>query len=560
VIESSLDSVIAIDRFGRILEFNQAAERTFGYSRQEVLGRELAEVMVPVESRLAHRRALRRALDRGDWRLLGRRIETTALKADGSALPVELALTLVSDSDDGEPVVYGFVRDISERRRGEEQLAYLAYHDPLTGLPNRIMVEQQLDLALARARRTDGSVVMMFVDLDDFKEVNDRLGHAAGDRMLAAVATRLRGVLRDSDLLARQGGDEFLVLLTDLTDDPGPAAESVAGKLLAALREPFVVAGAELRTGASIGVSVYPRDAADTEALLRHADIAMYQAKAEGGGRLAFHQAAASASARRVSMSSQLRRAMSRSELELHYQPIWRLEDKRGISGVEALIRWHHPDRGLLPPEAFIDAAEQIAVSDEVMVWTLREACGQAREWQQMGLSPRLSLNVSPQQLRAQGFATYVVEEIRRHELRASRFMVELTESAWTVDAAEALAVTADLRVGGICLAIDDFGAGYSSLSRLRDLDFDVIKLDRRLLVDVPTDQTAIAVLRAILDLAHACGASVVAQGIENDEQLKYLAANNIFQAQGFLLGPPLPAARLTPLLSERLVDGRIAA
>jgi diguanylate cyclase (GGDEF)-like protein/PAS domain S-box-containing protein len=560
VIESSLDGVIAIDQHGRVLEFNPAAERTFGFSSDEVMGQELAELIIPPESRDSHRRGLARAVEQGDWRLLGRRIETTALRADGSRVPVELTLTVVQPSGAEAPIIYSFVRDISERRRGEEQLAFLAYHDPLTGLPNRILVEQQLDLALARARRTRGAVVMMFVDLDDFKEVNDRLGHAAGDRLLAAVATRLRGVLRDSDLLARQGGDEFIVLLADLKEDPGAAAESVGGKLLDALREPFVVAGTEMRTGASIGISIYPHDAADTEALLRHADIAMYQAKAAGGGRLAFHQAPDPLRSRRISMSSQLRRAMARSELQLHYQPIWQLGGSEGICGVEALIRWRHPDRGLLAPEAFIGVAEQSAAGDDLMDWTLREACRQAYEWQHAGLRPRLSLNVSPQQLRAPGFATRVAEQIRAQDLQGSQFMVELTESAWTVDAAETLAVIADLRVGGVVLAIDDFGAGYSSLSRLRELNFDVIKLDRRLLIDVPGDPTAIAVLRAILDLVQACGASIIAQGIETEQQLDYLVSNGISQAQGFLLGQPLPADELTPVLSERLIEGRAAA
>jgi diguanylate cyclase (GGDEF)-like protein/PAS domain S-box-containing protein len=566
VIESSLDSVIAIDRHGRVLEFNPAAERTFGYRSEEVLGRELVDLIVPPESREAHRRGLARAFEHDDWRLLGRRIETTALRADGSRVPVELALSLVRrsheegaiGSEEG-PVVYGFVRDISERRRGEEQLTYLAYHDPLTGLPNRILVEQQLDLAQARARRARGSVVMMFVDLDDFKEVNDRLGHAAGDRLLAAVATRLRGVLRDSDLLARQGGDEFIVLLTDLAQDPGPAAEAVGGKLLDALREPFVVAGEELRTGASIGISIYPHDAADTEALLRHADVAMYQAKTAGGGRLAFHQPSGPIRSRRLSMATQLRRAMTRSELELHYQPIWRLGSPSGISGVEALIRWRHPERGLLVPEAFIGAAEQSAAGEDLMDWTLREACRQARDWVAGDLLPRMSLNVSPQQLRASGFAAHVVAEIRHHELQANQFTIELTESAWTVDSAVTLGVVADLRVGGVCLAIDDFGAGYSSLSRLRELDFDVIKLDRRLLVDVPGDPTAVAVLRAILDLVGACGADAIAQGVETEEQLQHLGANGIAQAQGFLFGRPLTADQLTPLLGEHLIDGLAA-
>ncbi|HEY2258479.1 MAG TPA: EAL domain-containing protein [Solirubrobacteraceae bacterium] len=567
VLESSLDSVIAIDRHGRVLEFNPAAERTFGYRRQDVLGRELAELIVPPESRESYVRGLTRGFEQDDWRLLGQRIETTGLRADGTRLPVELALTLVPrsheegplGSEEG-PVVYGFVRDISERRRGEEQLTYLAYHDPLTGLPNRILVEQQLDLALAQARRARGSVVMMFVDLDDFKEVNDRLGHAAGDRLLAAVATRLRGVLRDSDLLARQGGDEFIVLLTDRTEDPEAAAESVGGKLLDALREPFVVAGRELRTGASIGISIYPHDAADTEALLRHADVAMYQAKTAGGGRLAFHQATGPSPSRRISIASQLRRAITRSELELHYQPIWQLGPSRAICGVEALIRWRHPERGLLAPQAFIGAAEQSAAGEDLMDWTLREACRQAREWAHSELLPKVSLNVSPQQLRASGFAGQVLSQIRHHELQASQFTIELTESAWTVDSAVTLSVAADLRAGGVGLAIDEFGAGYSSLSRLRELGFDVIKLDRRLLADIPADPTAVAVLRAILDLGTACGAGVIAQGVETEDQLQHLVANGIFQAQGFLFGKPLTAERLTQLLGEHLIEGRAVA
>src|SRR6202012_4127021 len=243
---------------------------------------------------------------------------------------------------------YGIVRDIAERRRGEEQLAYLAYHDALTGLPNRILVEQEVDLALARARRAGGEAALMFVDLDDFKEVNDTLGDAAGDRLLAGVSARLRGVLRDSDVLARQGGDEFLVLLGDRSDDPTAAAESVGGKLLTALLEPFVVAGTEVRTGASIGVSVSSDDAADTEALLRHADAAMYRAKAAGGGRVVFHQRSDTLGTRRSSMTAQLRGAIESGEMEVHYQPVWTLAPTRDISGLEALLRLRHPERGLL--------------------------------------------------------------------------------------------------------------------------------------------------------------------------------------------------------------------
>ncbi len=288
VIAASLDAVIAVDSSGRILEFNPAAERTFGYSAGEAVGCDSAQLLLCAEDRDSYREGLARAFATSDATQGDRRAELMAVRADGSCLPVELSLTLVEASRGSEPIIYAFVRDISERRRGEEHLTYLAYHDQLTGLPNRILIEEQLDLAIARARRTGRTVALMFLDLDDFKAVNDRLGHSVGDLLLAAVATRLRGVLRDTDVLARRGGDEFLILLSDLDGDPVKAAKAVGVKLHEALRERFVVPGAELRTSASIGVSLCPADATDTEALLRHADAAMYRAKRAGGGQLAF--------------------------------------------------------------------------------------------------------------------------------------------------------------------------------------------------------------------------------------------------------------------------------
>src|ERR1700759_5120167 len=348
LIESVLDSVVAVDVDDRIVEFNPAAERTFGRRSADVIGRLAVDLLVPADNRDAFRRAGARLPQNRRPRLLEPCIETAAVRRDGTTFPVELTVTRVEGAEGEDPIFYAFVRDISERRRGEGQLAYLAYHDPLTGLPHRPPVEQELDLALARARRAGGAAALMFVDLDDFKEVNDTLGHAAGDRLLAGVSARLRGGRRDSDVLARQGGDEFLVLLGDLSDDPTAAAESVGGKLLTALLEPFVVAGTEVRTGASIGVSVYPDDAADTEALLRHADAAMYRAKAAGGGRVVFHQRSDTLGTRRSSLTAQLRRALDAGEMELHYQPVWSLTPTRRISGLEALLRWRHPERGLL--------------------------------------------------------------------------------------------------------------------------------------------------------------------------------------------------------------------
>ncbi len=559
VMTSSLDCVIAMDERGAIIEFNPAAERTFGYRAEQVLGGQLSELIIPPEQRAAHRRSFAQGMATGGWRLLGRRVEMTAMRADGTEFPVELAVTKVDGSQQDGPLFYGFVRDISERRRSEEQLIYLAYHDPLTGLPNRIQVEQQLNLALARARRTVGAVALMFIDLDDFKEANDRLGHAAGDRLLAAVAVRLRSVLRDTDLLARHGGDEFIVVLADLSGDPVTAAENVGSKLLRALREPFVVGGARLRTRASIGVSLYPDDADDTEALLRHADTAMYQAKAAGGGRTAFHERSEAILSRRAGLSAQLRRAMDAGELELHYQPLWALGANREVAGVEALLRWRHPDHGILTPDAFINLTEQSLAGDELVGWILAQVCQQAREWRELGLGLPLAINVAPQQLLAANYGERFLEQVHECGLSPADFVIELTESAWSLDSAETLAVIAELRAHGARFALDDFGAGYSSLARLRTLELEMIKLDRGLMAGVPGDPGAVAILEAILGVARACGARVVVGGVETQEQLAFLFDHGIGYAQGFLFGPALPAPGLTPLLVDSLAHEHAA-
>ena len=556
VIAGTLDCVIGVDEDDRLIEFNPAAERTFDYVAGDVLGREVAEVLVPAASREFYRSLAKRIRDNPESSLLDRRIEATAIRSDGSEFPVELTVARVEGAGGLGPSFYGIVRDIAERRRGEEQLAYLAYHDALTGLPNRILVEQEVDLALARARRADGAAALMFVDLDDFKEVNDRLGHAAGDRLLAGVSARLRSVLRDSDVLARQGGDEFLVLLGDLSDDPGAAAESVGGKLLNALVEPFVVAGTEVRTGASIGVSLYPDDAADTEALLRHADVAMYRAKAAGGGRLVFHQRSDTLASRRSSMTAQLRNAIDAREMEIHFQPVWTLTPSRHISGLEALLRWRHPDRGLLTPDVFMNLADQTTVGDDLMGWVLDECCRQARDWHAEELVPIIGINISPHQLLAPDFAAALVQRVTDNGLSTGNLAIELTESAWTVDSAETLEVIEDLHAAGFPMALDDFGAGYSSLSRLSDLGFDVIKVDGRMLVDVPGDKTAVKLLEAVFDLASACSTDVVAEGVETEAQLDFLLAHGISHAQGFQLGAPMNAEEVTPLLRQHLIPG----
>ncbi|MBV9820116.1 MAG: EAL domain-containing protein [Solirubrobacterales bacterium] len=441
--------------------------------------------------------------------------------------------------------------DTARRRRGAEELAYMAYHDALTELPNRIMAEEQIELALARARRNRGSVALLFVDLDGFKEVNDTLGHAAGDQLLAEVATRLRAVLRGSDMLARQGGDEFLVLLADLPADAAIPVENVAGKLLDALREPFDIAARKLRSSASIGAGIYPAEADDTEALLRIADEAMYSAKSAGGGRMAFHRRSDAVLSRRASLSVQLLTAIREDELELHYQPVWSLSSPRSVIGVEALLRWQHPQHGLLRPDAFINAAEQSVAGDELVSWVLAEACRQARRWAQRDLRPTIGINVSQQQLLAPTYVDLFLGTIAGADLRPDQFAIELTESAWTIDAAETHAVLGRLREQGVRATLDDFGAGYTTLSRLRQLACDLMKVDRGLLAAVPADPGATALATAVFELAAASGAPVVAEGVETEDQVTLLRSLGVEHAQGFLFGHPLTGDRLSVLLSR---------
>jgi diguanylate cyclase (GGDEF)-like protein/PAS domain S-box-containing protein len=557
VIEASLDGMLAIDASLNVIEFNPAAERTLGFRREDVIGTDVVDVLVLPDRRENSRRVLAECVADPKADILGRHVETSAIRADGTTLAIEISLTRVQSSPDDPPVLYAFVRDISERRRSQDQLTYLAYHDSLTGLPNRSQIERHLELALARAQRNGHAVALMFADLDDFKLVNDRLGHASGDRLLAAVAERLRGKLRATDVLGRHGGDEFLVLLTDLTNDPISKAETVASELIGVLREPFVVGSSEVRIGASIGISMYPQDAADTEALLRHADVAMYQAKSNGGGRFAFHEHSNTLRARRASLTAQLRRALAENEFVLHYQPVWNLTHAGGLAGMEALVRWQHPELGLLMPGSFIDAAEESSMGDELADWVAHALCSQAAEWQRSGLRPHLSLNASPQQLRAPDFAERLLREISRDGLDPRNFIVELTESAWTIDALGTLGAIESLRNAGVRLAIDDFGAGYSSLARLRQLHFDGLKVDRELLRDVPTDPTAVAVMRAVLDLARACGATTVVEGVETEHQRKFLIAHGVQLAQGFHLARPQPLAEATRLLERFLISGR---
>jgi diguanylate cyclase (GGDEF)-like protein len=446
-----------------------------------------------------------------------------------------------------------------ERRRAAGRRRRDALRDGLTGLPTAEVLDLHLVATLAQARRTGQAVGVVCLDVDDFAGVNEALGHAAGDRLLREIAARLDRERRAGDLMARHAGDEFLLVLGGL---PAHTAEEVAlgvvHRLLRTLDRPLVGPdGTELSLQATAGVSLFPRDAGDGDALRRHAAAALRRARATSERCVVFDRRAARPGANR-SLAARLRRAVERDELELHHQPIWSLESG-AIVGVECLARWRDGDRPISPAE-FIPVAEATGVIHALGAWVLAASCDTMRRWDALGLRPNLGVNVSPFQLARPGLADDVHAELRRTGVAADRLILELTESAWTQDAERARPLLEDLRATGLKLAMDDFGAGASSLGRLVDLPVSVLKIDRSLLRGVPSRPAAVAVLRAATQLAAAVGCDLVAEGVETEEQRAHLRDHGVPLGQGFLMARPLPEDAATALLREHLAPSRRVA
>ncbi len=468
---------------------------------------------------------------------------------DGRELWVWERDTILRDAD-GAPVgSQGVLIDITDRRAAEQQIAYLAYHDSLTGLPNRALLSEHLELALARATRRNQAVALLYFDLDDFKFVNDSLGHSAGDDLLCHIALRLGDRRRSMDLLARQGGDEFLLLLADLDRDGAEAvARHVAGELLTSLARPFTIAGSEFHIGASVGISVFPRDAGDGEELLRHADAAMYQAKSAGRNGIAVFDRDADVPLERLAMTSRVRKALAADEFVLYWQPI--VDPRDGsLHGLEALLRWEDPDLGLIHPSEFVPFCEETGLIDRLGDWVADAACAQVEAWQRDGITaPPISINVSPRQLRRPDFAERLARRLGER-VPDAQFTIEITETGAMGDETRTEQPLRALAAAGVRIAVDDFGAGYSSLVRLRELPVDVLKIDGRLLSGVPHDPQAVAIVTAIIELAAALGMTAVGEGVESEEQREFLIARGCPLAQGHLFSPPRPAAEIAPVL-----------
>jgi diguanylate cyclase (GGDEF)-like protein/PAS domain S-box-containing protein len=463
--------------------------------------------------------------------------------------------------EDGRPwLIQGVIFDITERKAIEDQVAFLAYHDKLTDLPNRTLFEEMLEASIARARRHDLGVAVLFLDLDNFKLVNDSLGHHAGDILLQQLADRLRVCTRETDLVARQGGDEFLLLLPDLergvvgpnseADTAMLTAESVAARVRQAMAAPFDLEGTEFYASASIGISLFPQDALDASTLMKNADSAMYRSKKVEPGGYVVYATGGEDPLKKLSYGSKLRRAVELQDWVLHYQPLVDLSDCRMI-GVEALIRWQEPNGGITPPGEFIPLAEELGLIEAIGDWVIDEMAGQQHAWTLDGLDLEMSFNLSPRQLWSARLAEKVVGKLAEAEVDPRRVVVEITESTAMADPDRTQKILSELHAFGLTLAIDDFGTGYSSLARLKHMPVDILKIDQTFVRDVDKDVGQAGMVRAMIQLAQSLNMTPLAEGIETHGEYEFLRANGCRLAQGCHFTRPVPAAQI-PALAAR--------
>jgi diguanylate cyclase (GGDEF)-like protein/PAS domain S-box-containing protein len=478
----------------------------------------------------------------------GGRSEAKLLKRDGSAIDAEVTASAIIYQ--GQSAVQMVVRDIAERKQAEARLTYLAQYDTLTCLPNRHLFRDRLTQAMVRAERDQQRMALLFVDLDRFKQINDSLGHAIGDAVLQAVAQRLRESLREVDTIARLGGDEFTIILERLAE-PAHAAQ-VAEKIKAALAEPLRLDGREFNVSASIGIALHRWGDNDADRLLQAADIAMYRAKDAGRNAcVLFAPDMAAQVNERVTLEGALRNALERGEFELHYQPKLDL-DSGGIVGVEALLRWHSQTLGAVSPAKFIPVAEEMGLIVPIGDWVLRTACTQGRAWLQQGLAPlTMAVNLSPRQLRDPKLIDKIGSVLRESGFPAERLELELTEGLIMDNVAGNRDTLAAIRSLGVSLSIDDFGTGYSSLAYLAQLPVQTLKIDRAFIAALDDGPNAVALVTAIMTLAHSLKLSVVAEGVETAAQQDLLAQLQCDQIQGYFFSRPVPADALAAFVQR---------
>ena len=552
------DAVMSTDVWAQVTYLNVVAEGLTGWSRAEAVGRPVAEVfrIIDVTTREAAQNPMPLAIQ--DNRIVALTPNCVLVRRDGVEAAIEDSTAPIHDRHGQVTGAVMVFHDVSTTRALSSKMVHLAQHDSLTDLPNRTLFSARLTDAIAAAHRYRRKLAVLYLDLDRFKYVNDSLGHAMADRVLQSVASRLLASVRASDTVSRQGGDEFVILLSEVAGAQDGAVS--AEKILQAVRTLHRIDQHDLHLTASIGIATYPADGTEAEALMKNADFAMYHAKDSGRNTYQFFKSDMNVCAlERQSLEVDLRRALENREFELHYQPKVNLETG-AITAVEALIRWRHPQRGLVPPAQFIPVAEACGVIVPIGRWVLGEACRQSRAWRDAGLAPiRIAINVSPLELRDRDFVATVRATLQKTSLEPCCLELELTETFLMQDTTVTAAVLEALKDLGVTLALDDFGTGYSSLSRLQRFPIDTLKIDQSFVRDLTSHADAAGIVSAVIGMGNSLHMRVVAEGVETREQLTFLQQRGCPEGQGYYFSRPVIAAQLPRLLGRTLPETAVA-
>jgi diguanylate cyclase (GGDEF)-like protein/PAS domain S-box-containing protein len=546
------DGVISTDLEGKVTYLNLVAEKMTGWSRDEACGRMFSEVFRIIDGDTHEPAPNPMELAIRQNKTIGLPRNSVLIQRNGLESAIEDSIAPIHDQDGQVTGAVMVFRDVSEARVMKLKLSHLAQHDFLTGLPNRLLLNDRLNHAIALARRHGSQVAVLFLDLDRFKHINDSLGHAIGDKLLQGVGKRLEAAVRGSDTVSRQGGDEFLVVLSEVQHAQNAARH--AEKIIAALSAPHAIGQHDLQVNVSIGISIFPDDGQDAETLIKCADTAMYDAKENGRNTYQFFKPDMNVRAvERQSVETHLRHALERGEFVLHYQPKTNLETG-AVTGAEALIRWLHPERGLLPPAQFVPIAEDCGLIVPMGQWVLREACRQARAWQKAGVSTvPVAVNISALEFRHKDFLAGVRAILAETRLEPRYLELEVTESILMQDVVSTTAVLHALKSMGVLVAIDDFGTGYSSLNYLRQFPIDSLKIDQTFVRDSTTDPDDAAIVSAVISLGRSLRLRVIAEGVETRDQLTFLKTRLCDEGQGYYFGRPMVAEKFVQLLGPVL-------
>jgi len=554
IMETAPDAIVCVDEDGAIIAWNASAELIFGFREEDVLGENL-KLILQNDDDLIQSGTVRNFLDRRLPSLSEVPRDVTATRKDGTTFNAEISIA-GWESEDGR-CISAFVRDVTEKRQSEEHIRFLAHHDSLTELPNRTLFNDRLAQTLALARRDDSKVGLMLLDLDNFKETNDTLGHASGDRLLRVIANRLQAQKRETDTVARLGGDEFALILPQFRS--AADTETLATRLIDIIGQPVEIDGHEVQVGASIGVALFPDDADDIDQMIRHADMAMYQAKEDGRNTYRLYAEQMDAEVKdRKQLLADMREALAQNGFQLAFQPQVQLSD-RSVVGSEALLRWDHASRGPISPGRFIPVAEQGGLIVDMGEWVVNAACTQLQAFDALGLPPmRVAVNISSVQFRRGNLIETTQKILEKTGASPERLEFEITESVVMSDVERAIDIMSQLDALGIRISMDDFGTGYSSLSYLRQFPIQKLKIDRSFVQDIETEEDSMEIVNAIIGLSRSLNLTVVAEGVETDGQLTRLTDAGCELVQGYIFGKPMMAGDFETWMSDWVSGKRL--